>query len=201
MPSPKVRPRGDRNYERRTDQSRLRRRGRHARLYRAHQHPRQHPHARLRHPPRIRYRRRRRLQPRADRPRRAPAEELGLLQDRQDHQRAGLRARPRHGQCRGRGAVHRRVLGRRRLFDRRTASSPKSPSANAICSAAGKYVKASVRTASAPGLRDSRYAEPYLLGYRMSGGVDLFAKQNRRHDICLLRYGQAIGDTCASASR
>ena len=42
-------------------QSGIRGRGRHARLYRAHQYPRQHAHARLRHPPRVRYRRRRRL--------------------------------------------------------------------------------------------------------------------------------------------
>ena len=35
----------------------------------------------------------------------------------QDHQRAGLCARPRHRQRRGRRAVDRRILGRRRLFD------------------------------------------------------------------------------------
>ena len=103
----------------RTDQPRLHRRGGPARLHRADQYPRQHPHARLRDPPRIRYRRGRRLQPRAGRPRRAAPEEPQLLQDRQDHQRAGLGARPRRRQRRRRGAVDRRVLGLRRLFDRR----------------------------------------------------------------------------------
>ena len=51
-----VRPRGDRKYRDATDQPRLRGRGGRARLHRAHQCPRQHPHARLRDPARIRYR-------------------------------------------------------------------------------------------------------------------------------------------------
>ena len=76
-----------------SDQRRLRDRGGRARLHRAHQHPRQYAHARLRHPARVRYRGRRRLQSRAGRPRRAAAEEPQLLQDRQDHQRARLGAR------------------------------------------------------------------------------------------------------------
>ena len=51
-------------------------------------------------PPRIRCRRRRRLQPRAGRPRRAAAEEPELFQERQDHQRAGLGARSHRAQRR-----------------------------------------------------------------------------------------------------
>ena len=53
----------------------LRRRRGHARLYRAHQHPRQYPHPRLRDPARVRHRRRRSVQPRADRSRRTAAQE------------------------------------------------------------------------------------------------------------------------------
>ena len=52
-----VRPRGDRDFQTQSHQSHLRGRGRHARLYRAHQYSRQYPHPRLRDPPRIRYRR------------------------------------------------------------------------------------------------------------------------------------------------
>ena len=114
-----VRPRGDRNAETRTinlafvvDEGA-------ARLYRAHQHSRQCPHARLCHPPRVRYQRRRRLQPCADRPRRAPVEEPGFLQERQDHERARLGAGSCRRQRRSRRKVDRRVLHRRRLFDRR----------------------------------------------------------------------------------
>ena len=78
----------------------VRGRGRPARLHRAHQHPRQHPHPGLRHPARVRHRRGRRIQPRADRSCRAASEEPQLLQDRQNHQRAGLGARPHRAQCR-----------------------------------------------------------------------------------------------------
>ena len=56
-------------------QRRLRRRRRRARLYRAHQHPRQYAHARLRDPARVRYFRRRPLQSRLDRSRRAAHQE------------------------------------------------------------------------------------------------------------------------------
>ena len=61
------------------------RRRRPANLYRAHQCARQHPHPRLRDPPRIRSVRRRRLQPCAGRPRRAPPEESRFLQVGEDH--------------------------------------------------------------------------------------------------------------------
>ena len=80
---------------------------------------RQHAHARLRHSPRVRYRRRRPLQSRPHRPRRASAQEPGLLQDGEDHHRARLCARPRRRQCQRRGKIDRRVLGLRRLLDRR----------------------------------------------------------------------------------
>ena len=43
---------------------------------------------------------------------------LGYFKEVEDHDRARLVAGPRHHQCDGRGAVDRRVLGRRRLFDR-----------------------------------------------------------------------------------
>ena len=56
-----VRPRGDRDFQSKIINLVFRGRGRHARLYRAHQYSRQYPHPRLRHPPRIRYRRGRRL--------------------------------------------------------------------------------------------------------------------------------------------
>ena len=75
-----VRPRGDRNYRDAPDLDRVRGRGGRARLYRADQCARQHPHARLRDPARVRYRGGRRLQPRAGRPRGTAAEEPRLLQ-------------------------------------------------------------------------------------------------------------------------
>ena len=89
-----------------------------ARLHRADQYPRQHPHPRLRDPPRIRRGRGRRLQPRAHRSRRTAPEEPQLFQDRQDHQRAGLGAGSHRAQRRCRGNTDRRVLGLGRLFDR-----------------------------------------------------------------------------------
>ena len=90
-----------------------------AHLYRAHQRPRQHPHARLRDSPRVRYFRRRRLQPRAGRPRRAAAEEPRLLQEREDRHRARLLLGSRHPDRRSRREIDRRLLGVGRLFDHR----------------------------------------------------------------------------------
>ena len=114
-----VRPRGDRNFETAHRLDRLRGRRRPAHLYRAHQRPRQHPHPRLRDPPRVRSLRRRRLQPRAGRPRRAPAEESRLLQDREDRHRARLVERSRDPDRRSRREIDRRLLGLGRLFDHR----------------------------------------------------------------------------------
>ena len=54
-----------------------------------------------------------------DRSRRAAVEEPQLFQDRQDHQRAGLGARSHRAQRRCRRNADRRVLGLRRLLDRR----------------------------------------------------------------------------------
>ena len=88
-------------------------------LHRAHQCARQHPHPRLRDPPRIRYFRRRRLQPRAGRSCRAPPEEPRFLQEREDHDRARIVERSRDSQCRSRREIHRRLLGIGRLFDHR----------------------------------------------------------------------------------
>ena len=90
-----------------------------AHLYRAHQRPRQHPHPRLRDPPRVRSLRRRRLQPRAGRSRRAPAEEPRLLQEREDRDRARLIERSRDPDRRSRREIDRRLLGVGRLFDHR----------------------------------------------------------------------------------
>ena len=42
----------------------------------------------------------------------------------------------------------------------------------------GKYAKATVRYGQYTKGFELSYAEPFLLGYRMSGGIDLFAKQN-----------------------
>ena len=74
-----VTPRGDRNFENHTisvvytiDQGT-------ARLCRAHRNPRQRPHARLCHPPRVRRQRRRRLQPGSDPARQAAAGSAGLF--------------------------------------------------------------------------------------------------------------------------
>ena len=76
-----VRPRGDRDLATHTISVRFHRRRRPARLHRADQCPRQHPHPRLCDPPRIRRRRGRRIQPRAHRPRRTAPEEPQLFQD------------------------------------------------------------------------------------------------------------------------
>ena len=86
-----VRPRGDRDYTNHIDLAHLRHRRGPARLHRAHRDPRQHQDARLRHPPRVRYRRGRCLQPRADRQGRAAAAQPRLLQDRRDHHRSRAR--------------------------------------------------------------------------------------------------------------
>ena len=116
-------------------QRRLRRRRGHARLYRAHQYPRQYPHPRLRDPARVRHRRRRSVQPRAGRPRRAAAQEPELLQVGEDHQRARIGARPGGAQCRSRGAVDRRFLDHGRLFDGGRLACHRCRSPSATCSA------------------------------------------------------------------
>jgi hypothetical protein len=112
----------------------LRDRRRPAHLYRAHRHPRQQPHPRLRDPPRIRSLRRRRLQPRAGRPRRAPAQEPRLLQDGQDHHRARLLERSRHPDRRSRGESRPATSRSRAAIRPPTARSPRSASPSAICS-------------------------------------------------------------------
>ena len=85
-------------------------------LCRAHSDPRQHQDAGRRHPPRIRFRRRRCLQPRAGRSRRAAAEGARLFQVGQDRDRARLGARSRRAQRQRTGAGHRKFLHLRRLF-------------------------------------------------------------------------------------
>ena len=61
--------------------------------------------------------RRRCLQPRAGRSRRAAPEESRFLQDREDHHRAGLVERSRDSHRRSRRKIDRRLLGVGRLFD------------------------------------------------------------------------------------
>ena len=106
-------------------QSRLRRRTRQTRLCRAHRHSRRHQDARRGDPARIRFRRRRRLQPRAGRARRTPAEGAGLFQVGQDRDAAGLRARPHRHRRHRRGGPDRKFLYLRRLFNGRPARSPR----------------------------------------------------------------------------
>ena len=78
---------------------------------------------------------------------------LELLQDREDHQRARLGARPRRGQCRRRRTVDRRILDLGRLFDRGRLPWLKSRSASATCSAAVNTHVRRFNTAKRAGLR------------------------------------------------
>ena len=102
---------------------------------------------------------------------------LELLQDGQDHQRARLGARPRRHQCRRRRAVDRRVLDLGRLFDlgrlpgrgQRRRAQPHGP--RRIRQGDGKLRPVN----RGVGLS---FVEPYLLGYRMAGGIDLFGRQS-----------------------
>ena len=109
--------------------------------------------------------RRRRLQPRAGRSRRAAAEKSRLFQDREDHHRARLGARSRHPQCRCRGAVDRRVLGLGRLFDRRRLPGrSQHRRAQLARPRPVRQGRGAVRPVY-PRLHLS-FVEPYFLGYR-----------------------------------
>ena len=136
-------------------QRRLRGRAGRARLHRAPQYPRQYTHPRLCHPARVRDRRGRRLQPHPDRSGRAALEEPELLQDRAHHQRARLGARPHRHQCRGRGAVDRRILDLPAAIRPRRASWPRSASPSATCSGAGNTPRPPSSTASMPAASSS----------------------------------------------
>src|SRR6476620_7298737 len=57
----------------------------------------------------------------------------------------------------------------------------------------GKYAKATVRYGQYTKGFELSYAEPYLLGYRMSGAIDLFAKQNEPTPY--ISYGTEIYGT------
>ena len=190
-----VRPRGDRDQATAHHQRGVRGRGGPARLHRAHQHPRQHPHARLRHPPRIRYRRGRRIQPRADRSRRAAAEEPQLLQDRQDHQRAGLGARPRRHQCRRRREIRPANSRCRAAIRPRTASWPRSASANATCSVGASTPEPRSSTANVRRGFEVSFAEPYFLGYR----VWRRRRSLRQADACAPNYVSYDSETVGGA--
>ena len=164
-------------------QPRLRRRGRRARLYRAHQHPRQYAHARLCDPPRIRYWRRRRLQPRADRPRRAAAEESRLSSRRSRSPTSRARrpiASSSMSMSRNSRPANSRFLAAIRPP---TASLAKSASPSATCMGRGHYAKASVHLRATCSRRRASFVEPYLLGYRMAAGVDLF---------CAAKFGEQL---------
>ncbi len=50
----------------------------------------------------------------------------------------------------------------------------------------GQYAKASVSYGQYTRGVDLSFVEPYLLGYRMAGGIDLFWKQNMRDILCLV---------------
>ena len=89
-----------------------------ARLCRAHQHHRQHPHRGQGHPPRVPARGGRRLQRLGD-PQDPPAAAGSRLFQQRGHQdRARLGAGPRDPRHHGRGKIDRRVYPRRRLLDR-----------------------------------------------------------------------------------
>ena len=214
----------------RTGQPRLHDRGRAARLYRADQHPRQYPHARLRDPARVRPRRRRCLQPRADQPRRAPPEEPELLQDREDHHRARLGARSRRSSM-STSRSSRPASSRSPAAIRPpTASWPRSASPSATCSAAActprppcstaRYahgLSAVVRRAVSPRL--SRGARPRPLRRRSKsrrsfvsyetstiGGASRFGFALREDLGLQLRYslyqpeGLAAGTSCSNCN-
>ena len=152
-------------------------RGRSARLHRADQHPRQHPHPRLCDPPRIRYRRGRRLQPRADRSRRAAPEEPQLLQDRQDHQRAGLGAGPRSCSM-SMSRKFRPASSRFRAAIRPPAAGwPSSASSERNLLGQGQYGRFAVQYGQYARGFELSFAEPFFLGNRLGVGVDLYAKQ------------------------
>ena len=131
-----VRPHGERDTGNHQIAVCVHRRRRSEGLYRAHRNRRQHPHARLRHSPRVRYRRRRPLQPRDDRAGRAPPQQSRLLQEGAYLEPAGLGARSRHRRRRGRGSADRLDQPQRRLFDDRRASSPSSRTPRPTFSAA-----------------------------------------------------------------
>jgi outer membrane protein insertion porin family len=57
----------------------------------------------------------------------------------------------------------------------------------------GKYGKATVRYGEYTKALELSYAEPFLLGYRMSGGIDLFAKQSEPTPY--LTYGSEVYGT------
>ena len=151
-----VTPRGDRNFENRTisvvytiDQG-----AKH--LCRAHRNPRQRAHARLRHPPRIRRQRRRRLQPGADPARQAAPRSARLLRHGRDLDRAGLasptrsfwssmssRSRP----ASSRSAPATRPAARRPVR-RSKARSPSATSSAAASSSASRPAAARIRATS-----------------------------------------------------
>ena len=170
-----VRPRGDRNFQSPHRRSCVSDRRRSARLYRAHQYPRQYAHARLRHPARIRYRRRRRLQPRAGRSRRAAAEEPqlssrsvkitnepGSAPDRiivnvdVEEQSTGEFSFS-GGYSTADGLLGEVSVGERNLLGR------------------GQSVRAAVQYGTRARGFDLSFVEPYFLGYRLALGLDVFA--------------------------
>ena len=149
----------------------------HTRLHRAHQRPRQYPHARLRDSARIRPRRRRRLQSRARQSGRAAPEESHVFQEREDH-RASRARRPivsfsMSTSRNSRPANSRSPAGIRPPTD----SSARSALPSEICSAAACSERSPYSTASIRAALKLSFVEPYFLGYRVALGLDLFYKQ------------------------
>ena len=191
-------------------QSRLRRRGRPARLYRAHQYPRQHAHARLRDPARIRYRRRRRLQPRAGRPRRAAAEEPRTT-SRPSRSPTSRARRPIASSSTSTSRSSRPASSRSPAAIRPpTASSPKSASPSATCWAAASIAKASVqlrpaharlravvRRAVSPRLPPGRRHRPLR---QADAGDVTTSPTTRRRSAANLRLGFALTEELSFAA-
>ena len=136
------------------------RRGRSARLHRADQHSRQRPHPRLRDPARIRYRRRRRLQPRAGRPRGTAPEEPQLFQDRSRSPTS--RARRPTASCSMSTLRKSRPANSRSpaAIRPRAAGWPNSASPNATCWARASTPGSACSTASTPEASNCRSQSP-----------------------------------------
>ena len=188
-----VRPRGDRDQATHHHQRRLHGRRRPARLHRADQHPRQHPHPRLCDPARIRCRRRRRIQPRADRSRRTAPEEPQLFQDASRSPTSRAR-RPTASCSTSMSRKSRPASSRSRAATRPPAAGwPNSASPNAICSARASMarvvgavrpirprLRAVVRRAVFPG--QSPWRRHRSLRQANAGDELHFVRQpNRRH--------------------
>ena len=62
----------------------------------------------------------------------------------------------------------------------------------------GQFAKASVSYGQRTRGFELSFVEPYLLGYRLAGGIDLFAQADSRVELCVLRHAD---DRRQSAAR